>query len=359
MFFKKRLLIAASILVWSLGAIAMCQGCSDQSSESLKRHNPTSISMVSPVSQSNSVTAVEIEPMVMEVVDEPVKVKPKVREIRIVYSASAHDVHTLFKEINYSLVLWNEGVREIPRVYITDISSRWQTQSQKMDVKSKKAIFFQFTIPIVLRANELILEDRQKLLALMQHSENLSEEQNQWLTALAMRYKVVVKNEHFQRSKMEKLLSRVDVIPPSLALAQAAEESGWGTSRFAILGNSLFGQWAFSKSAMRPKQQRKELGDYGLARFDTPLDAVNSYMLNLNTHLAYKPLRELRSQMKREQKKVTGKALATTLDKYSERGQAYVDSLHAMMRINHLGEADDAYLWDREIIYLVPIEDMG
>ncbi len=278
---------------------------------------------------------------------------------RTVYTTSTADIDRTFKELDYSLERWNAGEREIPRLYLTDISSRWQTQSQKIDVKTKKAIFFQLSIPLVLHANELLRTERQKLLALSKNLSTLTKSELQWLTTLGQKYKILNRDEQLQTSHADELLLRVNVIPPSLALAQSAEESGWGTSRFAMLGNSLFGQWAFSKNAMRPKFQRKELGDYGLARFDTPQDAVNSYMLNLNTHRAYTRMRQLRSQLKKEGKKVTGYALAKTLDKYSERGQDYVDSLHAMMRINHLGEADDAYLWDKEIIYLTPVEDAG
>jgi len=283
--------------------------------------------------------------------------RKRVIESRTVYTSSTADIDRVLKELDYSLKRWNAGVREIPRLYLTDISARWQTQSQKIDVKTKKAIFFQLSMPLVLRANELLKAERQQLITLSKDLTNLEKNEQQWLTMLAKKYKLLEKDEQFQHSYIDELLLRVDVIPPSLALAQSAEESGWGTSRFAILGNSLFGQWAFSKDAMRPMQQRKELGDYGLARFDTPQDAVNSYMRNLNTHRAYTRLRQLRSHLSKEGKKVTGYELAKTLDKYSERGQAYVESLHAMMRINHLGEADDAYLWDKEIIYLTPVED--
>ena len=277
---------------------------------------------------------------------------------RIVYTSSIADINTLFSDINYTMKHWNEGVREIPRVYITDISSRWQSQSQKIEVKTKKAIFFQLTIPLVLHANELLIVERKKFDTLGKRVQRLNHDEEVWLSKLALKYKVMKKDDNVTLDqKLDLLNERVDVIPPSLALAQAAEESGWGASRFAILGNSLFGQWAFSKDAMRPKQQRKELGDYGLARFNTPQDAVNAYMLNLNTHRAYRKMRQRRSLLRSESKNVSGHELAKTLDKYSERGQAYVDSLHAMMRINHLGEADKAYLWNKEIIYLTPLKD--
>jgi len=142
-------------------------------------------------------------------------------------------------------------------------------------------------------------------------------------------------------------------MPPSLALAQAAEESGWATSRFTEEGNAFFGQWDFSGKGITPKQQRKELGNYGLARFSSPLASVEGYMLNINITGAYKKLRVLRAKLRNENKAITGLELAGTLDKYSERGQAYIDGLRSMIRYNKLEGVDDAYLSDTILIKLV------
>jgi len=282
----------------------------------------------------------------------------KKRESWTVYTQSVGDITKLFNDINYSMESWDAGRREIPRLYLTDISSRWGDQSQRIPVELKKTIFFQLTIPLILRSNELLLDERKKLVLLAKKFNNLTKEESVWLGALAKRYKLIKsEDEILDRTKVDELLLRLNIIPPSLALAQAAEESGWGTSRFAMLGNSLFGQWDFSGKGMAPAQQRKELGNYGLARFETPLHAVQSYMLNLNTHRAYRRLREKRAQMQASGEKIRGYELAETLDRYSERRYAYVESLHAMMHYNHLWAADDAYLWDKETIYLTPLPD--
>ena len=153
--------------------------------------------------------------------------------------------------------------------------------------------------------------------------------------------------------KRARLMIQVDIIPPSLALAQAAEESGWGTSRFTAEGNAFFGQWDFSGNGMTPKQQRKELGDYGLARFDSPLASVEGYMKNINTTGAYEKLRLLRANLRKNNKKITGMELAGTLDKYSERGQAYIDGLRDMISYNKLQDVDEAYLSEDKLIHLV------
>jgi uncharacterized FlgJ-related protein len=147
---------------------------------------------------------------------------------------------------------------------------------------------------------------------------------------------------------------RVDIIPPSLALAQAAEESGWGTSRFADVGNALFGQWTWSEG-IAPLEQREGKGDYRIAKFDSPLDSVRAYMLNLNTHAAYRSLRERRREMRVRGDQLSGWELAETLTSYSERGAAYVETLHTIMRVNRLAATDSAYLTDSPPIYLTPV----
>ena len=274
-----------------------------------------------------------------------------------IHTSSAQDIFDLFDRIGYTAEAWKNGVREVPRVFLTHIPERWKKDSQKMPVADKKALFFRLTGPAVLYSNSLIKQERHKLLEIKESHDHsaMTEEQVAWLAVLAKRYRVKAE-DGINDALIDELLIRVDEIPVSLALAQAAEESGWGTSRFAVLGNALFGQWDFSGKGIKPKQQRKELGNYGIARFDSPQESVNAYMLNLNTHRSYASLRKLRAEMRRNGEQVTGYKLATKLDKYSERGQAYVDGLHAIMRVNHLGPADNAYLWDRETIYIKPIE---
>ena len=119
----------------------------------------------------------------------------------------------------------------------------------------------------------------------------------------------------------------------------------------------MFGQWDYSGKGITPKNQRKELGNYGIASFDTPQQSIEAYILNLNTHRAYKKLRDKRADMRKNNIKPTGWELANTLDKYSERGMKYVDSLHSIMRYNKLMLADDAYLWDKGLIILTPVPE--
>ncbi len=271
---------------------------------------------------------------------------------RIVETKSYSDVLTLFNEIGFTAEQWQAGIREVPRIEITSIPKRWQEQSPNIPIKDKKNVFFRLAGPGILIENEKIAADRKQLLNAIKNNKTNND---QWLLQLAKKYKVISEeSQTLDKTALDTLKNRVDIIPLSLALAQAAEESGWGTSRFAIQGNSLFGQWDFSGNGMTPKKQRKELGNYGIAKFDTPQQSVEAYILNLNTHRAYKRLRDKRANMRASNIKPTGWELAKKLDKYSERGTSYVKSLHNIMSYNKLMAADDAYLWNKGTIIVSP-----
>ncbi len=277
--------------------------------------------------------------------------------IRTVNSRSTEDIFSLFDSVGYTAEAWQQGLREIPRIYMTSIPKRWKTESGELSVARKKEIFFRLLAPVVLRTNELIFVERNQLQDLMAKYPNLGPKEENDLLSLARKYKVIdTQATLLEEEQLQELQLRIDIIPPSLALAQGAEESGWGTSRFALLGNSLFGQWDFSGRGIKPARQRTELGDYGLAAFDTPLDAVAAYARNLNTHRAYTKLRAMRAKIRGENRKPTGHELAGTLDKYSERGQAYIDGLRTIMRVNKLAPTDEAWLWNKSVILIQPAE---
>ena len=270
------------------------------------------------------------------------------------------DVLALFDRLGYTAKAWQAGIREIPRVYLADVPETWQERSTKqLSVADKKKLFFRLIAPIVLRINELILEDRtraKELTRRLAQGLSVTPDDQAWLTALAVKYKVLKStSERLDSDAFPELLLRVDVVPPSLSLAQAASESGWGTSRFAAQGNSLFGQWTWGKG-LKPAQQRSsELGDYRIAAFDSTAQAAYSYALNLNTARAYRDLRLKRADLRRQGLRISGTVLAETLLNYSERGQAYVGDLKALIRNNRLDDADDAYLRHMTVIHIVPV----
>jgi len=274
---------------------------------------------------------------------------------------SYKDVLELFEKLKYTPESWQAGIRELPRVYLTTIGDRWgSTTTKEITVLNKKQLFFRGIAPLILRSNEMILKDRDRLELIrssFQQDIPLSEFDQIWMRKLAVLYKVKIPEVQVMESMLEELWVKVDIVPASLALAQGAEESGWGTSRFAAAGNAIYGQWTWGKNAIVPEQQRKELGNYGIAAFESLQESVCGYMLNLNTHNAYSDLRAKRAELRKTGEKITGNILAEQLTKYSERGEEYVKTLKSMMDYNQLSPVDDAYLSDDPPIFLIPVAD--
>ena len=269
------------------------------------------------------------------------------------------DVLALFDRMGYTQKAWQAGIREIPRVYLADVPDTWHERSTKeLSVADKKRLFFRLIAPVVLRINEIILEDRDRAKELTERlaeGQSVRPEDQAWLTELAAKYKVLESTgKRLNSDAFAELLMRVDIVPPSLSLAQAASESGWGTSRFAAEGNSLFGQWTWGKGLKPTEQRTSKLGDYRVAAFDSTAQAAYSYALNLNTARAYRDLRVKRADLRRQNLRISGIVLADTLRNYSERGQAYVEDLKALIRQNRLDDADDASLRHMTVIHIVP-----
>lgn len=203
----------------------------------------------------------------------------------------------------------------------------------------RKQAFFDYFTPVVNAINSQILADRTALMAWHARKSELSSREIKRVQALAEQYELKDFNVD-QEADWMALIQRVDIIPPSLVLAQAANESAWGTSRFAREGNNYFGQWCFSKGCGLVPNQRAEGKVHEVAAFDNPQASVQSYINNLNTHAAYQGLREIRANLREQNKPLSGAALANGLVRYSERGQAYVDELQAMIRHNQLDMLD-------------------
>ncbi|WP_163339449.1 glucosaminidase domain-containing protein [Desulfopila sp. IMCC35008] len=233
---------------------------------------------------------------------------------------------------------------EVPRIILAVASGRWATESKSIDVGLKKELFYRSIVPMVLLSNELILKERadvEEAGALLEAGAEVNEKQQQRVSDLAERYGVEEEN---LKDVVVQLMERVDTIPPALALGQAAYESGYGTSRFAREGNALFGQWTYSGQGMKPKEQRASKGNYGVASYKWPFDSVRSYMYNLNTHSAYKPLRDKRASFKKQGKEPRGLELCETLLNYSEKGEEYVSTLKNIITANGLEVVDNAHL---------------
>ena len=208
--------------------------------------------------------------------------------------------------------------------------------SRFADASAKKQAFFDFLTPLVREENARIRQDRERLGEIAKaHEAGTSPGwlDRRFIARLTRDYGVETETLD---ERIDTLLLRVDVVPLSLALAQAAKESGWGTSRFARKGNNLFGQWCFEAGCGIVPSRRSAGKGHEVRAFDSVRASIASYLRNLNTHPRYRELRATRAELREAEAALSGIELAETLDGYSERGNAYVDEVQAMIRHNDL-----------------------
>lgn len=211
----------------------------------------------------------------------------------------------------------------------------------------RKNEFFSFMRPIVEQQNEQILADRERLLAIEERG-SVGWRDLRWVRKIAARYDVALATESETDADAQRpvdeviddLLLRVDAVPESLALAQAAKESGWGTSRFAREGNNLFGEWCFTDGCGIVPRQRGAGKSHEVQAFPTPAESVASYLDNINTHDSYKAFRRARKEQRESAGKLSGVDLAAQLSHYSERREAYVQELRNLIIYNDLEDED-------------------
>ncbi|WP_205859187.1 glucosaminidase domain-containing protein [Pleionea sediminis] len=207
------------------------------------------------------------------------------------------------------------------------------------DIKQRKEAFFSFLRPIVQKLNLEIRNDRNRLIELAKEysSDGQFKRANEgFLSDLSNKYRLDMSDFENKLSMIDELKLRVQVIPESLVLAQAANESSWGRSRFAREGNNLFGQWCFKPGCGLIPKSRPEGKQYEVAVFDSPVESVWSYMLNLNSFAAYESFRERRRSLLRNNEKLLGATLAEELINYSTRREEYVKEIQTMIRQNSL-----------------------
>ncbi len=273
-------------------------------------------------------------PVQREEVDERLQLQ------RITVSSSA-ELAAVFDDLGY---LWPPPSL-IPAL---EVSKLPHDLAQLRDVKQKKTLFFRALLPIVLAENEQVLQLRQHIIKLYTKGVmNLDEGEQRWLESIAKTYKI--KGNIVEAKTQRTLLARVDSVPEALVLAQAANESAWGTSRFARQGNNLFGQWTYRQSEGIVPLGRPEGATYAVRAFPTIDASVRAYIHNLNTNRAYADLRLKRQQMREEGRPLDAHQLATGLMAYSERGEKYVRDIQAMMRSNRLMSRLDNVSLKREL----------
>jgi len=246
-------------------------------------------------------------------------------------SLNAETTLNLFDDLGYDL----KGVRagqKVKPIYLTKLPKDLKYLG---DTKKKRELFIKIVLPLILSENEKIQDNREKLFKILSKNFNTMGERV-WLKRRFKEYKV-------DDGDLAKLKMRMDTIPVSIGLAQAANESGWGTSRFALEGNALFGQWTWSKKGISPKNKDPD-ASHKVLQFQVLKASVRAYKNNLNTHNAYKEFREVRAQLRQEGKLIIGLDLTKYLKNYAAIGEKYVTILEGIIENNSLTDFDKANL---------------
>jgi Bax protein len=237
---------------------------------------------------------------------------------------------------------WDDVFAAVPRVRVSAFPSDLGQVNRTVE---RKKLFFQSVVPLILLENERVLKERQWLtdiLARVDAGAPVAAYERAWLKALAERYDV--DGQPLDPKPRAELLQRVNAVPPSLALAMAALESGWGTSRFVGEGNNLFGQWTFRPGTGLVPLRRPKGASYELAVFPDLSSSFRAYLHNLNTHWAYKTFRAKRAELSSLDAPGAAETLAQSLLRYSTRGSAYTADVVRVIRRNHLTRFDHATL---------------
>jgi len=251
---------------------------------------------------------------------------------------SASTIEQLFKDTNYSL----SEVRKTKKVKPIRLSLLPNEMKEIESSGKRKSLFIKIILPLVLEENNRIIIDRKKLFSILNKNKNSKDEIN-WLNQKYKQYGVVNKD-------LATLKVRMDIIPVSLAIAQAAKETGWGTSRFAIEGNALFGQWTWSGEGIKPAGADTD-ATYKVMKFNVLKASVRAYQRNLNTHSSYKKFRFVRAQLRDDNKKLDSLKLAEYLDNYAQTGTEYTKVLKQIIQQNQLKDFDEVKLLPLSIKY--------
>ena len=251
---------------------------------------------------------------------------------------SASTIEQLFKDTNYSL----SEVRRTKKVKPIRLSLLPNEMKSIESSGKRKNLFIKIILPLVLEENNRIIIDRKKLFSILNKNKN-SKDEIKWLNQKFKQYGVLNKD-------LATLKVRMDIIPVSLAIAQAAKETGWGTSRFAIEGNALFGQWTWSGEGIKPAGADNN-ATYKVMKFNVLKASVRAYQRNLNTHSSYKKFRFVRAQLRDDNKKLDSLKLAEYLDNYAQTGTEYTKVLKQIIQQNQLKDFDEVKLLPLSVKY--------
>ncbi len=237
----------------------------------------------------------------------------------------------LFKDVDYDLrKVRNEKL--VKPIYFTQFP---RDLDNLRSVQLKKETFIKIVLPLIVAENEKILDDRKKL-KILSKKKFTSDIEKQWLRQKLLEYKV-------KKGDLDQLLLRMDMVPVSIALAQAAKESGWGTSRFALEGNAIFGQWTWDGQGIAPLK-RDDNKKHKILKFPILRASVKAYKNNLNTHKSYSKFREKRKSLRNKKKNITGLDLTDTLKNYAQTGSEYTKILNQIITQNRLSDFEPVKL---------------
>tara|TARA_B100000767_G_scaffold42713_1_gene36566 strand:+ start:815 stop:1975 length:1161 start_codon:yes stop_codon:yes gene_type:complete len=244
---------------------------------------------------------------------------------------SAATIQELFKSTNYNLddVRKNKLVKPVSLTLLPEEIIKIENSTKR------KNLFIQIILPLIIKENNYIRLDRKKLFSILNKNKN-SKNEKRWLGLKFKQYGVMNKD-------VSTLKIRMDEVPVSMAIAQAAKETGWGTSRFAQEGNALFGQWTWSGEGIRPSGADDD-STHKVMKFKILQASVKAYQRNLNTHSSYKEFRSARAELRDNKKELDSLVLSNYLDRYAETGKQYVKILQQIIRQNQLTDFDDAKL---------------
>ena len=240
-------------------------------------------------------------------------------------------VLNLFKDVEYDL----SQVRSkklVKPIYFTQFP---RDLDELQSTKLKKETFIKIVLPLIVAENERIIADRDKL-KILSNKKFTTDLEKQWIRQKLLEYKV-------KKGDLKQLLVRMDIIPTSIALAQAAKESGWGTSRFALEGNAIFGQWTWSGQGIAPLDRESDK-NHKILKFPILRASVKAYQNNLNTHKSYQKFRQKRMNLRDKKRKIAGLELTETLNNYAQTGSEYTKILNQIIRQNRLTDFEPVRL---------------
>jgi len=244
---------------------------------------------------------------------------------------SASTIEQLFKETDYNL----KDVRKTKLVKPVKLSLLPNEIKMIESTKKRKNLFIQIILPLIIEENNRIKLNRKKLFSILNKNHN-SNAEKKWLNEKFKQYGVLNKD-------LSTLKVRMDMVPVSLAIAQAAKETGWGTSRFALEGNALFGQWTWSGEGIKPAKASDD-ATHKVMKFKILKSSVRAYQRNLNTHSGYKEFRMARAELRDNGRNLDSLILANYLNRYAETGQEYVKIIKQIIKQNNLTDFDDVKL---------------